>query len=351
MPKHFEERIVEIKHTGTQAAGKNWSPTTPFELEADEMGELVYAEVFPPVTADGTEEPLERWYPILDDSKYDDYLALNGTRSPLMNPSALETKGNVVAFGEPIVNAVKKGAPMLEGRCPKFKSKISVETWAGGSDITADYLIRFHIWVYRKDELPLIAATVPGLGAVYDTARDRRIPVGKPPISLTYDNWDKLPGGLKQAVPTIHSFMTWASNNNATTANQPYIFRLLGNNVDPAKSWQQLYFDYENGEHILQINGIGVRTESENLKESFLNIAGDDHPKGRIPTRKFNNPILFGAMRPLVDVPFYVPIPKFVKFPYYVYREIGYVAVQDVGSSVPADNVRVCLNGIKIDLV
>ncbi|GAI66909.1 unnamed protein product, partial [marine sediment metagenome] len=86
--KHFERRIIEFRHTGPQVAGTPWQPSA-FELEADEMGEVVFAEVFPSVTGPGTEEILERWYPVLDGSKYDDYLALNGTESPTMNPPEL----------------------------------------------------------------------------------------------------------------------------------------------------------------------------------------------------------------------------------------------------------------------
>jgi len=65
MAKHFELRIVEFRQTAAQGAGTVWTPT-PFEIEADEMGEIVFAETFPPVKADGTEEILERWYPVLE---------------------------------------------------------------------------------------------------------------------------------------------------------------------------------------------------------------------------------------------------------------------------------------------
>ena len=346
--KHYEHRVIEFKHTGAQGAGTVWSPT-PFEIETDEMGEIVFAEVFPPVTDAGAEEVLERWYPVLDDSKYDDYLALNGTRTPNMNPPVLETQGNIVAFGTPLCEAVKKPYPMYEARCPKFKSRISVETWAGTGGISADYLIRLHVYVYRKEELARIATVVPGLAAISDIARGRRIPVGKPAIALSYDNWDKLPGGLMQAVPKINPFMTWAQNANATTPNQDYEFRVVLGNVDATKPWQELYFDYEDRSKILIINGLGVRAAT-NLKDTCIKIAGDEHPKYRIPTREFNNPINFGTLRPLVDVPQYVPIPKFDR-PYVIYGEKGSVIIRDNGTAVSANAVRVALSGVKIELV
>ncbi|GAJ14486.1 unnamed protein product, partial [marine sediment metagenome] len=222
--KHFEHRIIEFSHTGAQAAGTPWE-ATPFELEADEMGEIVFAEVFPPTTGPGVEEILERWYPVLDGSKYDDSLALNGTRSSNMNPPELNILGNIVAFGTPVVEAVKKAVPILEGRCPKFKSKVSVEAWAGTAGITANYRIRLHLYVYRKEELPNIGAFVPGLASITDKARRRTIPVGKPAIPLTYDDWDKLPGGLLQAVPKIDTFIIWSTNHVDTTPNIDYFLQ------------------------------------------------------------------------------------------------------------------------------
>ncbi|GAJ10207.1 unnamed protein product, partial [marine sediment metagenome] len=155
-------------------------------------------------------EILERWYPVLDGSKYDNYLALNGTRLPLMNPQEIAlSRGNLVAFGTPVVEAVKKAVPMLEARCPKFKSKVGVEAWAGAGGIAAPYRIRLQLYIYRKEELPNIGAFVPGLASITDKARRRTIPVGKPAIALTYDDWDKLPGGVMQAVPKINPFFTW----------------------------------------------------------------------------------------------------------------------------------------------
>lgn len=350
--KHYEHRVIEFEHTGAQAALTPWLPPA-FELEADEMGEIVYAEVDSPVTGGGLEEPLERWYPVLDGSKYDDYLALNGTFSPLMNPRQLNTLGNIVAFGTPVVEAVKKAVPMLEGRCPKFKSKVSVEAWAGAGGITADYRIRLHLYVYRKEELSAIAAVIPGLASLRDVARRRIIPVGKDSIALTYDKWDDLPGGLDQAVPMIHPFMRWATNYKATTPNSDYSFRVILGQVDATKEWQELYFNYEPGEHILMVNGLGVRADAAgHLKDTALLIAGDYHPKGRLFTELDDNVIQFGHMYPYagIDSPFFTPIPKFNR-PYIIYDEIGEVVIRDDGVAVLANAVTVALSGVLIERV
>ncbi|MBA7636794.1 hypothetical protein ES703_44422 [subsurface metagenome] len=350
--KHYEHRVIEFEHSGAQAANTPWLPPA-FEIEADEMGEVVFAEVDPPVTGGGLEEPLERWYPVLDGSKYDDYLALNGTWSPLMNPRQLNTLGNIVAFGTPVSEAVKKAIPMLEARCPKFKSRVSVEAWAGAGGITADYHIRLHLYVYRKEELPAIAAFIPGLASLRDVARGRTIPVGKGSIALTYDKWDGLPGGLDQSPPMINPFIRWATNYVATTPNSDYSFRVVLGNVDPTKEWQQLYFDYEAGEYVLMINGLGVRADAAgHLKDTALLIAGDYHPKGRLFTELDDNVIHFGHMYPFDDIGsrYFTPVPKFDR-PYIIYDEIGEIVIRDDGVAVLAGDVVVALSGVLIERV
>ncbi|MBA7608164.1 hypothetical protein ES703_15339 [subsurface metagenome] len=359
--KHFERRIIEFHHTGDQLANTPWEPT-PFEIEADEMGEVVFAEVFPPATGAGDEEILERWYPVLDGSKYDDYLALNGTRSSSMNPPEINTLGNIVAFGTPVCEAVHKAVPMLEARCPKFKSKVSVEAWAGTGAISANYRIRLHCYIYRKEELAAIATVIPGLASLRDIARRRTIPVGKGAIALNYDNWDKLPGGLMQSVPKINPFIIWAQNKADTTPNVDYSFRAVLATIDTAKPWQELYFDYEDGEDILIVNGLGVRVPSDsNIKDVCLVINGDDHPRYRIPIDmtslgtsgdQANNPLHFGHLFPFIStgVRLWKPIPKFDR-PHIVDREIAEVVIRDNGVAVPADDIMLALSGVKIERI
>jgi len=346
--KHYERRIIEFRQTATQAAGTVFTPT-PFEIEVDEMGEIVFAEVFPPVTTAGVEEIGERWYPVLDATDYDNFLALNFTRSSLMNPPELNTLKNIVAFGTPLVEAVRKANPMLEARCPTLKRTVGVKAWAGTGGTTAAYRIRLHVYVYRVEELRAIAAVIPGLAAIEDQPRRRRITIAKSAIPLTYENWDKLPGGVRQEKPWINPFMTWAENEKATTPNVDYSFRAVLGTIDPAKPWQELYFNFEDRERLLIVNGIGVRAPT-NLKDTCLIIDGDEHPRYRIPTQETNNPIHFGWMSPFAptDHPYYVPIKRF-DIPYIIYDEIGEVVVRDNGTSVPADQIKVALSGIKIE--
>jgi len=81
-------------------------------------------------------------------------------------------------------------------------------------------------------------------------------------------------------------------------------------------------------------------------------IADDEHPRKRITTEEYNNPIHYGHIYPMApsDHPYYLPIPKFDR-PYIIYREIGSVVVRDNGTTVSADTIKVALSGVKIELV
>ncbi|GAJ24713.1 unnamed protein product, partial [marine sediment metagenome] len=62
--EHFELRcLCDYLHTGAQAVNV-WARPTPAavfgELEADERGEVIFAEIWSPVTAPGVEEELKK---------------------------------------------------------------------------------------------------------------------------------------------------------------------------------------------------------------------------------------------------------------------------------------------------
>ncbi len=356
--KHYEHRIVDFLHTGALAANTVWTPT-PLEIDVDEMGEVVWAEVYSPVALGG-EELLSRWYLRLDGNNYDDHMSIAGTRSECVTPpkNATITADGIVAFGTPFVDAVKKAMPALENTCPKFKRTIGIQAWAGLGGITADFLVRLHCYIYRKEELPFIATEMPAISSIYDAPRRRTIAVNKRAVPVNYENWDNLPGGLDQSAPMIHPYWRWAANFIATTANTDYGFRPLLGTVDPAQEWQELYWNFESGEDVLIVKGIGVRPDAAgNLMETVLKIAGDDHPRYRIPTAlDINNPLAnaihYGQIYPIDGVgdPWFRGIPKLDKN-YVIYNEIGEINVRDGGVAVLANAIRVAMNGILIELV
>ena len=359
--KHYEHRYYDFIFAAAapQAAGTLWTPA-PFILDVEEMGEVVWAEVFAPVALGG-EELILRWYPVLDGNNYDAHLSLGGTRSENMTPPEQVSLGGVVAFGTPFANAMKTPATaMIENTCPKFKKQIGVESMAGVGGISVPYTIRLHCYIYRTDELAAIGTVMPGLESINDAPRRRIIQVKKADVPVSYENWDNLPGGLDQTAPMIHPYWRWATNFIATTVNTDYNFRVLSGTINPVLPWQELYWNFEDGEDILIVKGVGIRADNAgSLMETVLKIDGDDHPRTRIPTafdpalaNPLANALHYGQIFPLdaVGDPWFKRIPKFDR-PYIIYNEIGEVNVRDNGVAVLAGAMRVALNGAHIELV
>jgi len=350
----FELQVLgDFLHTGSLAAGNVWRPTAQTgktELEADEVAEVVYLEVVPPVKADGTAELLESINLILDGKKHP-YININGTQTYLMAPPKTNIFGNLVALGVPMVNAAKMAAPLYEGTCPKYKNDLKIEVTAGTGGITESFRVR--LWGYRYKVDQLASAVAPMLGGainIEDKRRGRTLSIYKTPVSLTKEGWTQLPGGLDQAMPKINPLIRYAFNANATTVNIPYEFRYDIGNVNSED--ENLRFDYDRYKNALVLKGLGVRAPA-NLAETFISINGEEHPDGRFPTTQYLNPIHFGNVHPILSENFYpnlyYPIPKLDK-PYLIWNEIGYIACVDNGSQVAAGDIIVAINGTIIEM-
>jgi hypothetical protein len=356
MPYLYEpyelQLLGDFLHTGAQAAGVAWKPTAQAgdsELDSHEVAEVVFMEIIPPVQADGTVEALEQVKLILDEKDYGQYIHLLGTDTYLVTPPKNNAmNGQILAFGVPMVHAVKSGAPLYEGVCPKYAKSVKVETVAGTGGITADYRIRLWGYRYPVQELGRLIGSVGGNLEIRDDRTNRSLIVSKPYVAASWETWTQLPGGLDQAMPKINPLVRYARNANATTANTPYQFRYETGDV--ALREENMYFPFDIENKALVVKGLGVRAPA-NLAETFLNINGKDRPKGRIPTTQFLNPIHFGRAYPLypADFPAYFTIPKFDK-PYLIWQDKGYVAVQDNGTSISAGEVTVYLNGLLIEM-
>lgn len=350
--KHLEVRRYEFTHTGALAAGVAWLPS-PVDLQSDEVGEIIGAEVYPPLSGLGADELIQNWYPVVDGRTLDNYLNLNGTRSPNMTPPETNTKGNIINFGVPVVKAAGKKDALLLARCPKFTDSVGVKVFAGTGGITGDFTIALKVMVYEDSDLTRIPA-FPALVSIDDPARNRTIPIGKPAWIPNSSNWLNGPGGYLQTNPKINPYMAWTTNKNATTPNTPYDFRLEGSNIDPAYPWQEFYFDYGKGRKAMIILGLGTRADTNQL-QTAIKINGDVHPYNWISTLVNRNPIPFGLRYPFTAAKEdYYPIPrlKFGVIPAeqaVIFQEIGTVEVQDNGVAIAAGNAMLALNAIQVE--
>jgi len=354
--EHYELRVLaDYTHTGVQVAN-TWVRPSPRdvvgELERDERAEVVFAEIFPPVTAGWAEEPLRKVIPVLDGQRYSEYVSLSGTWSSVMAPPKRSIWGaKLFSFGTPM-----NSNPLLSTTL-KYNEHITFECLAGNANINNDYRVRLWGYVYKVDELPTVFGTMNFPAYLTERARARTLTLSKAPIPVNGTTWKTLPGGKDQAIPKINPLVRFAYNLLATDGIQgDYQFRYDTRNVADAD--ENMYFDFDSLDALL-IESIGIIPDgfAGNLAQTGLLIAGDYHPKGLIPTTWADNPLHFGLVYPYIhieagapqEMPFYYTIPRLDK-PYLVWGEKGMVVIRDNGAAVAINGVIVALTGIRIEM-
>jgi hypothetical protein len=375
--EHYELRLLADFVPGAAAtplpqAVNTWRRPTPLavggELENDERGEVVYAEIYPPVIG-GADEELRKVVIVADGQETGKYISLSGIRTNLMAPPKDRIwNGRLYSFGTP-----HNSNPLLSTTI-KYKQNITVATLAGPNvAITQPYRIRLWGYVYKAAELPTVFGTMQFPARLVDTLRNRTVVINKSPIPVNADSWLTLPGGKDQAIPKINPFARYAYNLANTDGQQgDYQFRLETGTV--LEEQENMYFEFDDKDALL-IEGLGVAPANEllfplglgALARTGVRIGGDYHPKGPTtrqslyPTDAIINQLNFGLFPIIVaDVPMppntpldiYYAIPKLDR-PYLIWNEIGYVVVRDdgtVAAPVLANTIMVALTGIRIEM-
>ena len=353
--EHHELRVLcDYLHTGAQALN-TWVRPTPLavlgELEANERGEVVYAEIFSPVTGGGVEEELKKIIIVVDGEELSPYIALSGIRGTVMAPPKDRIwAGRLYSFGTPM-----SSHPLLSTTI-KYKQNITVNCLVGATTaITQNYRVRLWGYVYKDTELPQVFGTMRFPAELRDKARGRVLPLNKSPIIVTGDSWLTLPGGKDQAIPKINPFIRYAANLLATDGMQgDYQLRFSTQNV--AESDENMYWELDEKDALF-IQGLGIKANT-NLARTGFRIAGDYHPKGPstrtslFPTTVGINELNFGHMAPFAPVahPYYAAIPLLAR-PYLIWNEIGMVVIRDDGvAAVAINGVTVAVTGIRLEM-
>ena len=383
MAEHFELRLLadylQPAPPAVQAAN-TWVRPTPAavggELEQDERGEIIFAEIQPPVNAPGlNDEDLRKVVIVLDGHETGQYISLSGIRTTLMAPPKERIWGShLYSFGTP-----RSTNPLLNTTL-KYKQNVTVACLAGpaAAGITgASQAYRIRLWGYVYKISELTTAFNGGVmqfpAYLVDTARGRTVTISKSPIPINGSTWQTLPGGVDQGIPKINPFARFAYNALATDGLQgDYQFRFTQGGVGDGA--ENLYFEFDDKDALL-IEGLGINASFNtlippggvfpNLARTGLRIAGDYHPKGPttrqslFPTDALMNqlnygwlPIVVNAVAPVAPLDIYTVIPKLNR-PYLIWNEIGYVTIRDDGVlAVPADplGVTVAVTGIRLEM-
>lgn len=377
--EHFELRLLADYLQPAVQAANTWARPTPLavggELEQNERGEVVYAEIQPPIAAGLIDEDLRRVVIVVDGHETSPYISLSGIRTSLMAPQKERIFGNkMYAFGTP------HSTNPLFNTTIKYKQNVTVACLAGpaaGGITGAGQLYRVRLWgyVYKVDELPYAfeGGVMNFPAQINDRGRGRVLPINKLSIPVNGDTWLTLPGGKDQAVPKINPFARYAYNALATDGLQgDYQFRFETAGVLDEN--ENLYWEFDDKDALL-VQSLGVTANNDTLMPPFgafpnlartgLRIAGDYHPKGPttrqslFPTDALINQLVYGRwpvaflnVFPLPPLDVYSPIPKLDR-PYLIWNEIGYVVIRDDGvAAVPADplGVTVALTGVRIEM-
>jgi len=380
--EHYELRLLadytQPAPPALQAAN-TWNRPTPAavggELEADERGEVVFAEIQPPVNAPGlNDEDLRKVVIVLDGHEVGEYVSLSGIRTTLMAPVKERIWGaKLYSFGTP-----RSTNPLLNTTL-KYKQNVTVACLAGPAvagitGASQQYRVRLWGYVYKASELPTAfnGGVMLFPTQLVDHARRRTVPISKDPIEINGDTWQTLPGGVNQGIPKINPFARYAYNALATDGLQgDYQFRFTQASVIDEN--ENLYWEFDDKDALL-IEGLGISASFDtlmppagafpNLARTGLRIDGDYHPKGpttrqsMFPTDALINqlnygwlPIVLNVAAPVAPLDIYVAIPKLNR-PYLIWNEIGYVTIRDNGVAVPAAplGVTVAVTGIRVEM-
>ena len=365
--EHYELRLL-ADYVGGALAANTWVRPTPLavggELETDERGEVVYAEIFSPVTLLGADEALKKVV-IVADGQEVPYVHLSGIRRNVMAPPKDRIwAGRLYSFGTP-----GSSNPLLNTTI-KYKQNITVNCLCGAaavapapaSPITVAYRVRLWGYVYKTSELPNVFGTMGFPAYVTERTRNRTLVLSKSPIVVNGDSWLTLPGGKDQSIPKLNTFVRYAYNLVATDIQQgDYQFRFGTGGV--LEEDENMYWEFDDKDALI-IEGLGVKADMLgvgapiSLARTGLRIDGDYHPKGpttrtsMFPTTLGINELNYGHLAPYAPVahPYFAAIPKLAKT-LMIWNEIGMVIIRDDGTAAVAINdACVALTGTRIEL-
>lgn len=357
--EHYELRLLcDYLHTGAQAVN-TWARPTPAavfgELDSGERGEIIFAEIYSPVTGLGVEEELKKIIIVADGEELGRYISLSGIRATVMAPPKDRIwAGKLFSFGTPLDITRTRQNP-LANTTVKYKQNVTVNTLVGATTaITQDYRVRLWGIVYKLTELPRFGA-MEFPAYLTERTRNRTILLTKTAIPINGDTWLTLPGGKDQAIPKLNPFVRYAYNLLATDGQQgDYQFRLQTGGV--LEEQENLYWEFDEKDALF-IENLGIKAAT-NLARTGFRINGDYHPKG--PTTRVSmfsttvgiNELNFGHLFPFAPVahPYYAAMPKLPQ-PYLIWNEIGFVVIRDDGVGAVAINaVTLALTGIRIEM-
>ncbi|GAJ09595.1 unnamed protein product, partial [marine sediment metagenome] len=251
-------------------------------LGEDEVAELYAIEILNPNAV-----PIEAVWVKLDDAlEVDDEIFASGDWNTLMLPPWQRIRQKqVIRLGKPA------STNLLQSTTLKYKKNCRPIVLAGTGDISADFSIILHSYVYKPAAfgIPGVFGTLDGVLTIVDSTRNRVLTLTKEDLApdregrrkrVSPDLWDKLPGGKTQTVPKIWPLLRFGWNAKATTINKDYGFHYDDDEVSEGR--RNLFWEPKDNKIVI-IEALGVRPD-DNSNFTALKVAGEYMPSSRFHT-------------------------------------------------------------------
>ncbi|MDA8118454.1 MAG: hypothetical protein M0Z85_00050 [Gammaproteobacteria bacterium] len=354
-----------------KAANTYWAPpalatTEPSlpmgYLNGKQVGEVQYAVITSPVSANGTIEDLRSVSLVLDNEDYQ-YVYLSGRQDTNMAPDPRRIRrGTMIKFGEPFYRRDGKLASVVDVTCPKFITSVSIRCEAGDTAITDDYTVELWGFVYDSIQLAKMAPVYSNEAfPINDPLNQRAFVVPSRAISSRGDwrnAWTSLPGGMKQSTvgSAVYRMIRHARNQNATTPSQGYRFQYQNSSEYPAvrSAHDNLFFQLSASQAMVVLR-MGVRSPQPTsagaeLLSAWINTDSEQqhrHPQGGIPVGFNQNLMNFGLSQGETNK--FDALPMLVQGQQLLTDQEAYLTVVDNGQSIAANAIMVAMDAVVVD--
>jgi hypothetical protein len=337
---------ITFRLAGPASAGAELI-SSAYELPPKEVIEVYRIEVVPPVDTETGRIKRLRYVTVRASGKEFDTIRINSVMAPA---EAHQNLAVALNLGVPLLHAPVTGRipSAVENTTLKFKPGDTIDVKIVPDEaLTADDAITVKLKAARVRDEDVLRSVV-GISTFSKIVFLDTDTYSAPPISISLDTFDELPGGLRQSKPVIKPWIVWATNKVATTPNTPYEF-VYDRTAD--YDWMTLAWNLVNRDVAYLVYAVAVWPH-DNSKSVIFDVVGRETTL-EYPTRPL--PEINWAMPPMfyntdVNRDLRRAGPRILAKPFLFHSVKGGIKILDNGTSIPARSVEVAVWGAKFEL-
>jgi len=366
-------------------------------LASNEIFEVERIEILPPTDSSGSLQTFD-YVRLQDGTNFYPHVYM---RSFMMGWLGADFGIRTPKFGVPVLsNQVSPQQRPILTACPKFgpSESVNVSLKNDGTAITGSFTIRVSGWRFKgtDQELQNYFESAGNLSTVFqqdlslsnpfkdegNVYTNTQVVIQKGADGGAMGQFTKLTGGNSQDFPKVYPWATWSENAKATDPNVEYSFSYDHSNV--AEPYQSLYNNYKDSNNAAIFNYAMVKEDVANLKEFKINLTSrpsdeesqidvppnDQHQlpfihrlDGTVPSTpqvvvQTGGPSTVGSTSAVGSS---MPLEAVDRVPRrlgrmvqpsetVVWNDEGGVQVVDDGTSIPANNILIGVQGYRLEL-